>query len=83
MMSGSLRPRPSSTPTVRLRERPAGAGENEVADAGKTGEGFAATAAGNGEARHFRHAARDEGGGGVRAEFQTRYDACGQCDDIP
>ena len=38
-ISGSLRPRPSSIPTRRLRERSPGAGEHEVAHAGEPEEG--------------------------------------------
>ncbi len=60
----------------------AGAGEDEVADAGETGEGLAAATAGDGEARHLGDAAGDEGGGGVVAEVEAVDDAGGEGDDV-
>ena len=50
----------------------AGAGEHQVAHAGEAGEGFAAAAAGDGEAGDFGDAAGHEGGGGVVAEARRR-----------
>jgi hypothetical protein len=35
-ISGSLRPRPSSTPTLRLRDNPPGAGEDQISQASET-----------------------------------------------
>ena len=54
--------------TERLTDCPvagerAGAGEDEIADAGKASKRFAAASAGYGEAGDFRDAAGDEGGG--------------------
>ena len=60
----------------------AGAGEHQVADAGEAGEGFAAAAAGHGEASDFRDAAGDEGGGGVVAEADSGGDPGGDGDYI-
>ena len=60
----------------------AGAGEHQVAYAGEAGEGFAARAAGNSQARDLRDAARDEGGGGVVAQTHADGDAGGNGDHI-
>ena len=60
----------------------AGAGEDEVADAGEAGEGLAAAAAGDGEAGDLGDAAGDEGGGGVVAEVEAVDDAGGEGDDV-
>ena len=60
----------------------AGAGEDEVADAGEAGQGFAAAAAGHGEAGDLGDAAGDEGGGGVVAELEAGDDAGGEGDDV-
>ena len=81
-ISGSLRPWPSSWPTVRLRRERAGAGEDQIADAGEAGERFAAAAAGYGEAGDLGDAAGDEGGGGVVAEADAGGDAGGDGDDV-
>ena len=63
------------------RER-AGAGENEVADTGEAGEGFATATAGNGEAGDFCDATGDEGGGGVVPEADTGGDTGGDGDYV-
>src|SRR5882757_5806373 len=60
----------------------AGAGEDEVADAGEAGKGLAAASAGYGETSHLGDAARDEGGGGVVAEVEAVGDAGGESDDV-
>ena len=52
-------------------ERRAGAGEHQVADAGEAGQGFAAAAAGDGEAGNLGDAAGDESGDGVVAEAEA------------
>ena len=59
-----------------------GAGEHQVADAGEAGEGFAARAAGHGEAGDLGDAAGDERGGGVVAEADADGDAGGDGDDV-
>ena len=60
----------------------AGAGENEVADAGEAGESVTLAAAGYGEAGDFRDAAGDKGGGGVVAEADPGGDTSGDGDDV-
>ena len=60
----------------------AGAGEDQVADAGEAGEGFAAASAGYGEAGDLGDAAGDEGGGGVVAEADSGGDSGGDGDDV-
>ena len=60
----------------------AGASEHQVADAGESGEGIAAAAAGYGEAGDFGDAAGHEGGGGVVAEADAGGDAGGDGDDV-
>src|SRR5579875_890060 len=49
----------------------AGAGEDQVADAGEAGHGLAAAAAGDGEAGDLGVASSDERGGGVVAELEA------------
>ena len=60
----------------------AGAGEHQIAHAGEAGEGFAARAAGHGEARDLGNAAGDEGGGGVLTEAHAGSDPGGDGDDV-
>jgi hypothetical protein len=60
----------------------AGAGEDQVADTGETGESFTAASAGDGEPGDLRNAAGDEGGGGVVAEADSGGDAGGDGDDV-
>ena len=81
-ISGSLRPWPSCLADGAVAAERAGAGEHQVADAGEAGEGFAARAAGHGEARDLGDAAGDERGGGVVAEAHAGGDAGGDGDDI-
>jgi hypothetical protein len=80
--SGSLRPWPNAFSDGAVAAERAGAGEDEVADTGEAGEGFALAAAGDGEAGDFGDAAGDEGGGGVVAEADAGSDAGGDGDDV-
>ena len=59
-----------------------GAGEDQIADAGESGEGFAAATAGDGEAGNFGDAAGHESGGGVVAKADTGGDTGGDGDDV-
>ena len=81
-MSGSLRPRAELDADGAVAREIAGAGEDEVADAGEAGEGLAAASAGDGEARDLGDAAGDESGGGVVAEVEAVDDAGGEGDDV-
>ena len=49
----------------------AGAGEHQVAQAGESGHGFLAAAAGHGQPRDLSQAAGDESGNGIVAESQS------------
>ena len=60
----------------------AGAGEDEIAEAGETGESLAVAAAGDGEAGDLGDAAGDDGGAGVVAEVEALNDSGGEGDDV-
>jgi hypothetical protein len=60
----------------------AGAGEDQVADAGEASEGFAAGSAGYGETGDFGDASGDQGGGGVVAEAGAGSYTCGNGDYV-
>ena len=81
-ISGSLRPWPSCFPDGPVAAERTGAGEHQIAHAGEAGEGFAARAAGHGEARDLGNAAGDEGGGGVVTEAHAGGDPGGDGDDV-
>ena len=54
----------------------AGAGEDQVAKSGQTGESFGSGAQFDGQTGEFGKAARNQSCGGVVAQFETVADAC-------
>ena len=80
--AGSLCPRPSSTPTDRLRESGTGAGEHQVPQAGKSGQRFPAASASHRQAGDLGDSAGDDGRRAVVPQAQAGGDAGGNRDDV-
>ena len=81
-ISGSGRPRASSTPTWRLRLRLPGAGQHEIAETAQARERLPPAARRAGQPRHLGQAARDQRRQRVVSETETFDHAGGNRDDV-
>ncbi len=75
MMSASLRPRPSSTPTAAITRQAAGTSQDQIAQSSQTGHGTGFSAACDHQPRHLRQSAGDQRGYGVVPQIKTGKDA--------
>ena len=82
MMSFKFRPRPSSTPTLRLRERPPVQVRTRSPKTGESSHGFRTPAAGNHQASDLGQSAGDERGDGIVAQAQAVANTGGNGDDV-